>query len=153
MRALVQRRWVAIAVLLGAAFALLSWHHILVPPRAARMVRCDAQQAEFMFSLSVQLPDESRPSTLTSYAKRYRKGDWIAPKNYLSATDVLGTHTTLWTEFGNTDITFTISEVPGPDRMNPYQLVIQDRFGKSLAGATDGAKYEIAWTDLISVRK
>ena len=58
---------------------------------------------------------------------------------------MMGTETTFGAEFQKVGVTFTIKEVPGPDRLEPYQVIIHDKYLENRSGIIDGTKYEIAW--------
>jgi hypothetical protein len=113
------------------------------PP--TRLVRCGRNEAETTIAFAYQIPG-SQPTMVGIYAKPYRIGDEKRPVMGPSkAVESMGTVTSTWTEFGMTEVTFTIKQVPGPDRYNPYQVVIHAPFLQNVSGTVQGTKYEIVW--------
>jgi hypothetical protein len=115
------------------------------PP--TRLVRCSQDVAETKLTLMYQLPG-SMPLGVGIYAKAYTEGDELRPAGGASsATDAMGTKTSTQAEFEETEVTFTITQVPGPDRLNPYKVVIHAPFRQNVSGTVDGTKYDATWSD------
>lgn len=101
-----------------------------------------------MIAIEYQLPGSS-PMGEQVFAKPFEPGDERRPATGPSkAIDAMGTETSASAEFGATELTFTIRQVPGPDRLNPYQVVIHAPFGQNLSGTIDGTRYELTWNSL-----
>jgi hypothetical protein len=116
-----------------------------MPPR---LIRCGRADAEMIVSCAIELPDGTRTREQV-YAKVFKCGDFIMPTNRASSMrDMMGTETDIFVEFGKAEVTWRITETPGPDRLNPYQVIIHDSFGENRSGTIDGTKYEITWTAL-----
>src|ERR1700678_4532091 len=120
----------AIAVLgIGLAAILLSSAGLSAAESSpSRLGRCGRDEAELTLHIAYQLPG-SPPMGNGIYAKTYAKGDELRPKTGASgAVDAMGTKTATQADFGDREVTFTIRQVPGPDRLNPYQVVIHAPF-------------------------
>jgi hypothetical protein len=96
-------------------------------------------------SISYELPG-TEPSGAEMYVKSFEKGDeGRPPSRPSSSTNAMGTKTSLLAEFGDSDVTVTIRQVPGPDRINPYHVIIRDPFRQDISGTRDGTRFEIKW--------
>jgi hypothetical protein len=114
---------------------------------STRLIRCGRDEAETMLTISFQLPG-SAPMQEELYAKTFESGDEKRPPTGPSkAVDTMGTETTTLMEFGKTEVTFTIKQVPGPDRLHPYQVIIRVPFYRNIAGRIEGTKYEVTWNN------
>jgi len=137
----------AIAIL-GAGLAVIPLLAPMLPAAespSTGLVRCGHDEAETVLHISYQIPG-SMPIQDEVYAKRYADGDEKRPVVGPSkATDTMGTVTTMRTVFLKTEVTITIRQVPGPDRLNPYQVVIHAPFGQDTSGTIDGTNYKVAW--------
>ncbi len=110
------------------------------------LVRCGRDEAEMTLTLECQLPG-SAPMRQELYVRAYQKGDEQCPvPDPSKAIDMMGTVTTTAADFGKTEVTFTIRQIPGPDRTNPYQIVIHGPFRQNLSGTIEGTKYAITWS-------
>ena len=68
--------------------------------RTPRLSRCGRTDAEITLNVAFQVPDASTPTMVTSYFRRYRKGDKkIPPPLNSSGRDMMGTETTFGAEF------------------------------------------------------
>jgi hypothetical protein len=115
-----------------------------------RLARCDRSEATTTLTLGYQLPGSAKMKDRMN-ARPWRESDENQDKAGPSKRiDEMGTETTTSTEFGETEVTFTIKQVPGPDRQNPYQVIIHAPFGQNLSGTIEGTKYEIAWNSMSS---
>lgn len=137
-------------IILGAAALILS----APGPRAAerpatRYVRCSQPDATIELNLNYQTPGSSAMG-LGVFARPYREGD---PASESSRPDASRTEfnsvTTIGDAFGKTEVTFTIKQVPGPDRLNPYQIVIHAPFLQNISGTIDGTRYEATWSPIV----
>jgi hypothetical protein len=116
------------------------------PP--TRLVRCGRGEAVTELSLQYQIPGSAQMGA-GFFTKPFEAGDERRPAMGPSkAVDAMGTETTTLTEFGAIEVTFTIRQVPGPDRLNPYQVVIHCPFQRNVSGTIDGTKYEVTWNDV-----
>ena len=131
-----------LAVLLLAASNLAAAEN---PP--ARLVHCGHDEAETTVRITYQIP-QSAPISSELYARAFRKGDETLPALRPNRdTDAMGTETTTLPEFGEKEVIYTIRQVPGPDRINPYQVVIHAPLRQNVSGTVDGTKYEVTWYD------
>ncbi len=61
----------------------------------------------------------------------------------------MGTVVSSVTAFGTTEVTYTVRQVPGPDRLNPYQAVIHAPYCQNTSGTVDGTRFDVTWTPFI----
>lgn len=111
-----------------------------------RLVPCFRPEAKTNLSVTFQLPGSQR-SELGLYAKPCAEGDEAShPISAAKVKDEMGTEVTAMGKFGKTEVALTIKEVPGPDRLNPYQVVIHAPFLQDLSGTIDGTSFEVKWS-------
>jgi hypothetical protein len=116
------------------------------PP--ARLIRCGRDEAKTTLNFMYRTPG-SMPMGDQIYAKPYAPGDERRPiTGASSAVDALGTQTITVADFGEREVTFTITQVPGPDRLNTYRIVIHVPFRQNVAGTVNGTKYDATWRDV-----
>jgi len=129
----------------GLAALLLAASNLSAAAPPERLVRCGSNEAETTIRVTYQTP-QSAPVGLELYAKTFKKGDEMRPApSPFKAGDAMGTETTTLPEFGETEVIFKIKQIPGPDRINPYQVAIHAPFRQNVSGTVDGTKYEVTW--------
>jgi hypothetical protein len=115
------------------------------PP--TRLIQCGRFEAETTINLSYQIPGSSPAGNLL-YARAFRQGDAEHPPIDASQSrDQMGTTTWMTTEFTDKEVIFTIRQVPGPDRVKPYQVAIRAPFRKNVSGTLDGTVFGVTWSD------